>query len=101
MTFGDNKVKMAITDLRRLGMNTVKVDNPTFNDATAEYIKTLERYYVANEADIHSFQECYATEKEQAAHEKKLAELFKGFGDGSVSDEAFFSGIKDLGVKWP
>jgi len=100
MTLCDNKVKMAITDLRKLGMNTVKADNPTFNDATAEYIKTLERYYVANEADIHRFQECYKAEKEQATHEKKLAELFRSFGECSISDKAFFDGLKELGVKW-
>lgn len=101
MTLCRSEVKMAITDLRILGLNILKVDNPTFNDATAEYIRTLERYYVANEADIHRFKECYTTEKEQAAHEKKLAELFKEFGDGSMSDKAFFSGLKELGVKWP
>lgn len=38
MTLSDNKVKMAITitDLRKLGMNTMKADNPTFNDVTVE-----------------------------------------------------------------
>ncbi|MFE3574439.1 hypothetical protein [Lysinibacillus sp. NPDC059133] len=58
----------------------MKVDNPSFINAAAEYIRTLERYYVANEADIHRFQECYFAEKERNTHETKLAELFGSFG---------------------
>ena len=86
--------------MMRLGVGFVKADSPTFNNAAAEYIKTLERYYVINEDVIHRFQECYTAEKEQAANEKKLAELFRSFGECSISDKAFFDGVKELGVNW-